>query len=187
MPNPTNRAHVEATRTVYQGRIFRLDVERVTLPGGHVVDMELIRHPGSVVLLAQPSPGEIVLIKQYRHALGRWIWEVPAGTLNPGENPASAAARECEEEIGLVPSTVTPLATFYPTPGFCDETMAFFTCTGLRAPAADSTVTKDEDEDIEPRTLTLDEAHAMIARGEIADMKTVTGLQMLILKRSLSP
>jgi ADP-ribose pyrophosphatase len=177
--NPTNDARVEQTRTIYEGRIFRLEVERVALPGGHVVDMELIRHPGSVVLLPQPSAGEIVLIKQYRHAIRRWIWEVPAGTLKPGEDPEAAAIRECEEEIGLVPATVTRLATFYPTPGFCDETMAFFSCTGLHAPAADSTVTKDEDEDIEPRTFSLDEANAMLARGEIVDMKTAVGLQML--------
>lgn len=179
MTNPTNDARVEQTRTIYQGRVFRLDVERVTLPSGHIVDMDLIRHPGSVVLLPQPSPGEIVLVKQYRHAIHRWIWEVPAGTLKPGEDTEAAAIRECEEEIGLFPTSVTRLATFYPTPGFCDETMAFFSCTGLQAPAADSTVRKDEDEDIEARTFSLDEANAMLARGEIVDMKTAVGLQML--------
>lgn len=178
MTKPTD-ARVLDTRTVHQGRIFRLEIERVTLPGGHVVDMEIVRHPGSVVLLPQPTPGEIVLIRQYRHTIRQWIWEVPAGTLKPGEDPAAAAARECEEEIGLVPATVTRLAVFYPTPGFCDETMAFYACTELGPPAADSTVRKDEDEEIEPKTFSLDEARAMLARGEIVDMKTAVGLQML--------
>ena len=183
MPNPANDARVEATRTIHQGRIFRLEIERVTLPGGHVVDMELIRHPGSVVMVPQPSPAEIVLISQYRHAIRRWIWEVPAGTLKPNEDPEAAAVRECEEEIGQVPSTVTHLATFYPTPGFCDETMAFYACTDLRPAAPDSTVVKDADEEIEPRTFTLDEALAMLARGDIVDMKTAIALQMLAARR----
>lgn len=179
MANETNEARVESTRTVYEGRIFRFTVERVRLPSGHVVEMELVHHPGSVVLLPQPAPGQIVLIRQYRHAIKRWIWEVPAGTLKPGEAPEAAAARECEEEIGLVPGTITYVSTFYPTPGFCDETMAFFRCTDLRPPAPDSAVKQDEDENIEPRTFSLDEAGAMVEQGEIVDMKTALGLQML--------
>jgi ADP-ribose pyrophosphatase len=175
----TNEARVESTRTMYEGRIFRLTVERVTLPSGHRVEMELVHHPGSVVLLPQPAAGQIVLVRQYRHAIKRWIWEVPAGTLKPGEEPAAAAARECEEEIGLVPRSVTYLSTLYPTPGFCDETMAFFRCTDLQAPALDSLVKQDEDENIEPKTFSLDEARAMVERGEIVDMKTVVGLGML--------
>lgn len=182
MTQETNEARVEATRTVHQGRIFRLDIDRVRLPGGHVVEMELVHHPGSVVLLPQPSPGEILLVRQYRHAVRRWMWEAPAGTLKPGEDPVAAATRECEEETGVVPATVTYLATFYPTPGFCDETMAFFRCTGLHAPAPDSTVRKDEDEELEPQTFSLDEALRMLARGEIVDMKTALGLQMLRLQ-----
>jgi ADP-ribose pyrophosphatase len=177
--NETNSAQVESVRTVHAGRIFSFTIERVKLPSGHVVEMELVHHPGSVVLLPQPAPGRIVLIRQYRHAIKRWIWEVPAGTLKPGEDAIVAAARECEEEIGLVPGTITYLATFYPTPGFCDETMAFFRCTDLHPPAPDSMVKQDEDENIEPRTFTLDEARALLARGEIVDMKTALGLQML--------
>ncbi len=174
-----NEATVEETRIIYQGRIFRFTIERVKLPSGHVVEMELVHHPGSVVLLPQPAPGQIVLIRQYRHAIKRWIWEVPAGTLEPGEEATAAAARECEEEIGLVPGTVTYLSTFYPTPGFCDETMAFFRCTDLHAPSPHSAVKQDEDESIEPKTFSLDEARAMLARGDIVDMKTALGLQML--------
>ena len=72
---------------MHQGRIFRLEVDRVTLPSGHTVDMEIVRHPGSVVLLPMPSPGQIILIRQYRYSVDRWIWELPAGSLKPGEDP----------------------------------------------------------------------------------------------------
>jgi ADP-ribose pyrophosphatase len=166
-------------RVVHEGRIIRVEIDRVTLPTGHTVDMEVVRHPGSVVLLPVPAPGQIVLIRQYRYVIDRWIWELPAGTLKPGEDPVAAAARECEEEIGLVPARVEPLRTYYPTPGFCDEAMTYYRCLDLRPPAPGSTVRKDEDEEIEPRTFTLDEARALAASGEIVDMKTALGLTLV--------
>lgn len=164
---------------VHRGRILRLEIDRVTLPGGHTIDMELVRHPGSVVLLPVPEPGSIILIRQYRYAIDRWIWELPAGTLKPGEDPVAAAARECEEEIGLAPGRVTRLGGYYPTPGFCDEEMTYCRCEDLRPPAPDSTVRKDEDEDIEPRTFTVAEARALVASGEIVDLKTLAGLTLV--------
>jgi ADP-ribose pyrophosphatase len=141
--------------------------------------MEIVRHPGSVVLLPLPSPNEIILIRQYRYSIDQWIWELPAGSLKHGEDPAEAAARECEEEIGLYPARVERLQSFYPTPGFCDEEMIFYRCSELRPPAPDSTAAKDDDEDLEPRTFTLDEARDLVARGEIVDLKTVVGLTLL--------
>jgi len=169
----------ESRKVVYQGRIFSLEVDRVRLPSGHTVDMEIVRHPGSVVLLPMPSPTEVILIRQYRYSIDRWIWELPAGSLKPQENPDEAAARECEEEIGLVPGKVERLRGFFPTPGFCDEEMIFYRCSDLRAPAADSPVRKDEDEDLEPRTCTIADARAMIEAGEIVDLKTVVGLTLI--------
>ena len=166
-------------REVYRGRIFTLEVDRVTLPTGHTVTLEMVRHPGSVVLLPIPAPGQIILIRQYRYALDRWIWELPAGSLKPGEDPARAAARECEEEIGLVPHRVERLRGYYPTPGFCDEEMIYFRCEELEPPAPDSLARKDEDEEIEPRTFTVAEARALVANGEIVDLKTVAGLTLL--------
>ena len=166
-------------REVYRGRIFRLEVDRVTLPTGHTVTLEVVRHPGSVVLLPIPEPDTVILIRQYRYTLDRWIWELPAGSLKPGEDPALAAARECEEEIGLVPKRVERMRAFYPTPGFCDEEMIYFRCAELGPPAPDSTVRKDEDEEIEPRTFTVAEARALVAGGEIVDLKTVAGLTRL--------
>lgn len=169
----------ERRTVVYQGRIIRLEVDRVHLPSGHTVDMEIVRHPGSVVLLPIADDGRIVLIRQYRYCIDRWIWELPAGSLKPGENPDEAARRECEEEIGLVPDRVERLRGFYPTPGFCDEEMIFYRCSALRAPDPDSTARKDDDEDLEPRTMAIDEAWALVRSGEVVDMKTVVGLTLL--------
>ena len=172
-------AELLARTTIYKGRIFHLEVDVVKLPTGHTVDMEIVRHPGSVVLLPIPEPGKIILIRQYRYTIDRWIWELPAGSLKAGEDPDKAAARECEEEIGLAPATVTRLRAYYPTPGFCDEEMIYYRCEDLRQPAADSTAKKDDDEEIEPRTFTLAEARALVASGEIVDLKTLAGLTLL--------
>jgi ADP-ribose pyrophosphatase len=166
-------------REVYRGRIFRLEVDRVTLPTGYTVNLEIVRHPGSVVMIPIPEPGKVILIRQYRYTLDRWIWELPAGSLKPGEDPAVAAARECEEEIGLVPMRVERLRGFYPTPGFCDEEMIYFRCEELRPPAPDSSARKDEDEVIEPRTFSVAEARALVATGEIVDLKTAAGLALI--------
>jgi ADP-ribose pyrophosphatase len=173
------RATLKDRRTIYQGRIFKLDVDRAELPSGHTLDMEIVRHPGSVVLLPMPSPNEIILIRQYRYTIDKWIWELPAGSLKPDEDPATAAARECEEEIGLFPARVERLRAFYPTPGFCDEEMIFFRCSELRPPAPDSTARKDEDEDLEPRTMTVDDARGLVKSGEIIDLKTAVGITLL--------
>jgi ADP-ribose pyrophosphatase len=107
------------------------------------------------------------------------IWELPAGSLKPHEDPDAAAARECEEEIGLAPGKVTRLRGYYPTPGFCDEIMTYYRCEDLRTPPPDSTAKADDDEDIEPRTFTIEEARALVTSGEIVDLKTLAGLSLL--------
>jgi ADP-ribose pyrophosphatase len=172
-------AELLARTTVHKGRILELDIDVVKLPTGHTVDMEVVRHPGSVVLIPIPEPGTIILIRQYRYTIDRWIWELPAGSLKPQEDPDAAAVRECEEEIGLVPHRVTRLRGYYPTPGFCDEIMTYYRCEDLRPPAADSTAQPDEDEEIEPRPFTMDEARELIRTGEIVDLKTLAGLSLI--------
>jgi ADP-ribose pyrophosphatase len=172
-------AELLARTTVHTGRIIQVEIDVVKLPSGHTVDMEIVRHPGSVVLIPIPAPGSIILIRQYRYTIDRWIWELPAGSLKRNEDPDRAAARECEEEIGLVPGKLTRLGSYYPTPGFCDEEMIFYRCEDLRPPAPDSTARKDEDEEIEPRTFTVPEARALVTSGEIVDLKTLAGLSLL--------
>jgi len=163
-------------RQVWRGRIFGVDADVVRLPGGHEVRMEVVRHRGSVVLLPMPDASHVVLVRQYRYAIDRWIWELPAGSLEEGEAPREGAVRECEEEVGLVPSVVEEIGTFYPTPGFCDEFMVFYRLTGLEPPAPGRTTARDADEDLRVATFTLDELDAMVARGDICDAKTVLGL-----------
>lgn len=170
-------ARVLRTRTIYTGRIISVEIERVQLPHGPEVDIELVRHQGSVVILPMPRPTELILVRQYRHAVGRYLWELPAGSLAKGEDPLEGARRECHEEIGLVPGRIEQVAALYPTPGFCTEQMFFFRCTDLQTP---STVAhQDEDESLEPRTFTLDEIRAMLRSGEVADMKTAVGLTLV--------
>ena len=164
-------------RKVFEGRIFTVQVETITLPTGGRFDAEIVRHPGSVVLVPVTDEGRIILVRQYRHAIGRWVWELPAGSLKPGEDPLKAAARECQEETGLIPSALEKLGSLFPTPGYCDEVMHYYRLTGLRSPAdGDAAAEPDEDEDIEAKAFTIDEMRAMIAAGDIIDMKTVAAI-----------
>lgn len=166
-----------SSRTIYEGRIFTVTLDRVRLPHGVDHEMEIVRHPGSVVMLPLPGPGELILVRQYRYAVGRELWELPAGSLKPGEDPLAAARRECHEEVGLVPGTLELLTTLWPTPGFCTEQMHFFKCTELFVPAAPAE--QDEDEHVVAQTFTFDDVRRLIAEGEIADMKTVVGANLL--------
>ncbi len=167
-------------RQVYEGRIFTVQIESIDLPKGGQLQAEIIRHPGSVVIIPIAESGDIVLVRQYRPAIGRWAWELPAGSLKPGENVEKAAIRECHEEIGLLPSRVARLGAFFPTPGYCDEEMNFYRADGLREARDDDEAARpDEDEDIEAKPFSRDEIERMIAAGEIIDLKTVAGMALL--------
>ncbi len=166
-----------STERLFEGRVFSVDRDRVRMPNGREVTIDIVRHSKSVVLLPIPEPQHVILIRQYRYAVNKYLWELPAGSVDPGETPEQAARRECHEEIGQVPDTIVRLAALLPTPGYCDEEMLFFRVSGLSVPEEAAAV--DEDEDIEPRTFTLAEAREMIRRGEIVDMKTVVGLGLL--------
>jgi 8-oxo-dGTP pyrophosphatase MutT (NUDIX family) len=167
-------------RKIYQGRVFSVQVETIVTRKGGDMQVEIVRHPGSVVIVPVTDAGEILLVRQYRHAIGRWAWELPAGSLKPGEDVERAAGRECQEEIGLIPARLERLGAFFPTPGYCDEEMNVFKATGLRAPGAgDEAAMQDEDEDIETGSFSRDALRAMIASGEIVDLKTVAGLALL--------
>ena len=173
------RAVPHQVRKVFEGRVFSVVVESITTRKGGKMEVEIVRHPGSVVLIPINEAGEIILVKQYRHSIGRDAWELPAGTLKPNEEPEKAAGRECHEEIGLVPSKLEMLGAFFPTPGYCDEEMNFFRATGLREPRADEKAEQDEDEDIEKQAFSVERIKAMIRGGEIVDLKTVAGLALL--------
>lgn len=164
---------------VFKGRVFAVEVERRRFPNGQEHEVAIVRHNPSVVLIPIQDDGRVILIRQYRASIDRVIWEIPAGRVDDGEEPDAAAARECEEEIGLVPGTIERIRGLYPTPGFCDEELIFYRVSDLRPPPPDSSHKPDEDEDIESMAVTLDEARAMVDRGEIIDLKTAYGLLLV--------
>ena len=167
-------------RKVFEGRVFTVQVETISLPKGGELNVEIVRHPGSVVLIPVTDAGEIVLVRQYRHAIARSAWELPAGSLKPDEDPRAAAIRECHEEIGLIPGEVSKVGAFFPTPGYCDEEMNFYRASRLREPGdGDAAAQPDEDEDIETKAFSPEAIRKMIASGEIIDLKTVAGLTLL--------
>ena len=159
--------------------MFSVEVGRRRFPSGTEHDVEIVRHAKSVVLIPVEADGRVVIVKQYRAPLDREMWEFPAGRLKEGESPEDAARRECEEEIGRMPHRIERLSGLYPAPGFCDEELIFFRVSDLRAPAPDSPHKPDEDEDITTRTVAVAEARAMLARGEIVDLKTAYALTLI--------
>src|SRR4051812_17129018 len=147
---------------VYKGRVFSVEVENKRFPNGQTHEVAIVRHGPSVVLIPVQDDGRVVLIRQYRPSVDRELWELPAGSVDDGESPEAAAARECEEEIGLAPGRVERLRALYPTPGFCDEELVFFRVSHLRSPAKDSPHKPDQDEDIQAVPFTIEAARAMV-------------------------
>jgi ADP-ribose pyrophosphatase len=165
-------------KNIYQGRVVNLNLETVRLPNGATVELEIIHHPGAAAIVPMKDEETVLLIRQYRHAAGGYILEIPAGTLRPGEDPGACAARELEEEIGFRPSALEPLATFFTTPGFTDEVIHIYKATGL-TPGKQNL---DHDEVLEVVELPLREAIGRIGDGTIRDGKTIVGLQVAFLR-----
>jgi 8-oxo-dGTP pyrophosphatase MutT (NUDIX family) len=175
MTTPTSRTL--SSETLFTGRVFSVARERVRLPHGTEATLDIVRHPGSVVLLPMPDDETIILVRQYRHAVGRHVWEVPAGTIGPGEDAVDAARRECHEEVGLWPEDVTKLASLYPSPGYTDEVMHYYLLRQLRT--ADDESARDDDEHLDVQHVPVGDVAAWVADGRIVDMKTVVGIQLL--------
>jgi ADP-ribose pyrophosphatase len=174
------RARVLKHERVYSGRVIDLDVDEVEEPGGIRGRREIVRQRGSVAALPVHDDGRVTLVRQYRYAVDALVWELPAGRRDDGEAPEVGARRELEEEVGLKPRFLEPLATFWTTPGFCDEVMHLFRATGLEPVPA----RPEADENIEARAFTLAEVEAMIHRGEVREGKTLVALLMELRRRS---
>ena len=158
-----------STATVHQGRVFRLDTETVDLKPGITIDLDIIRHPGAAAMLPVTEDGNIRMLHQYRHAAGCRMWEIPAGTLEPGEKPESCAHRELREEIGYDAQRLDKLGELMPVPGYSDERLFVYLATGLvRSP-----LSPDADELLEVRDQPFEQVLSMIDSGEIFDAKTV--------------
>jgi ADP-ribose pyrophosphatase len=166
------KARLLERRRVYDGKVVAVDVDEIEEPGGVRAVREVLRHPGSVAVLAVHHDGRLVLVRQYRYPVDDDVWELPAGRLDPGEAPEEAARRELVEEVGLEADALERICVFYTTPGFCDEVMYLFRATGLTS----VTARPEEDERIEPREVTLEEARAMIDRGELREGKTLVAV-----------
>ena len=178
---PDTPPRVLEARTTYKGRIFDAVVEQVQMPGRErPFEAELVRHARSVGIAAMPTDDSLILVRQYRHAVNGWMWELPAGSVDPGEDVERAARRECHEELGLIAETVERLGELVPLPGYCSERMTFFRISELREPRpGDPEARQDEDEDIEAATFTLADVRRMLRSGEIQDMKTAAVLMLL--------
>ena len=165
------------SRRVYTGRVINLDVDTVRFPNGSTGELEMMRHPGAsavVPFLSDPTgeDPQVLLIRQYRYAAQQFLYEIPAGRLDPGESPEACARRELREETGCTAQRVERLTTMYTTPGFTDERIHLFMAVGLTR-GDDS---READEFIEVETMPLSNALSLVERGEIQDGKTALGL-----------
>ena len=166
------------TRNIYTGKVITLNVDTVQLPNGVTVDLETIRHPGAAAVVPVKDDGTVVLIRQFRHAAGGFIYEIPAGKLAPGEDPLHCAARELEEEVGYRASTFELLSSIFTAPGFADEVIHVYKATGLTKGRQHL----DRDEVLDVVEMPLSEAITKIEDGIIRDGKTIVGLQAVYIK-----
>jgi len=159
------------TREIYPGRTIHVAVDKVRLPNGKVMDLELVHHQGAVAVV--PVIGEdVLMVRQYRYATGGWLLEIPAGKLEKGEKPEACAVRETEEETGFRPSELEPLGWIWTTPGFADEKIWLYLATGLQPTRQEL----GDDEVLSVERMTLADAVEKAVRGEIHDSKSVCAL-----------
>jgi len=158
----------------YEGRVVNLRVDDLRFPDGAEHRIEVVEHVASMGIVATPAPGEIVLVRQYRHPAGSQVWEIPAGTAEPGEDPIEGARRELLEETGYRAGSIAPIVSLWTTPGFCSEVMHLFHADALVA----GEPRFDEDERIEVGTFTFEAAWRLVAGG-VVDAKTLLALLWL--------
>lgn len=159
-----------SSKMIYRGHIINLRLDEVELPDGKLAKREIIEHPGAAAIVPLDSDGVVRFVRQYRDAVGEQLLEIPAGKLKPGEAPEACALRELEEELGLTAKKLTHMATFYSTPGFCDETMHMFLAEEL-VPGEKS---QEPEEFIQPETRPLEPVDDL-AR-ELSDAKSLVGV-----------
>ena len=162
------------TKNIYKGRIVNLNLETVTLPNGATVELEIIHHPGAAAVVPMKDDRTVVLIRQYRHAVGRTIYEIPAGTCEPKEPMLACAKRELAEEAGYAARYWRKVCHFYPAPGISTEWMTLFVATGLTP--LKKPVAMDEDEQITVRRTSMPKVLRMVRKNEIIDVKSMIGI-----------
>ena len=163
------------TKHIFAGKVITVNIETVTLPNGVTVDLEMVRHPGAAAVVPLKDNDRVVLIKQFRHAAGGFIYEIPAGKLHPGEDPLDCAARELEEEVGYIAGRLEHLSSIFTAPGFTDEVIHIYKATAMSTGRQQL----DRDEVLEILEIPMEEAMQMIEGGKIRDSKTIVGLQLV--------
>ncbi|RQX01187.1 NUDIX domain-containing protein [Micromonospora arida] len=178
MSNGEHRYEVRSREERYRGRIFDVVTEEVTMPGGGTGLRDLVRHVGAVAVVALDDAGQVVLIRQYRHPVGRHLWELPAGLMDvSGEELPVAALRELAEEADLTAGRVDVLVDLHSSPGFTNEIVRVFLARDLAdVPADERHERHDEEADLQVVRIDLDEAVAMVLAGEITNASAVAGL-----------
>ncbi|MCI0184111.1 NUDIX hydrolase [Sulfoacidibacillus ferrooxidans] len=161
-----------ATKEIFRGKMISLRVDTVTLPNGKTTTREVVEHPGAVAIVALPTSDEVLLVHQFRYATGQVSIELPAGKLEPNEQPDQAAIRELQEETGYHTSTIAPVMQFFSTPGFSDERMYLYVAKDLTSGEQQL----DEDEFVSCTRANKMKVKEMIAQGDITDAKTLVGL-----------
>ena len=159
-------------RNVFKGRVLTLNLEQVRLPNGRVAELEIAHHPGGAAVVAVDADGRVCLLRQFRHAAGGWLDELPAGKLDGGEPPLACAQRELVEEAGVSAARWDKLGEFYSSPGVLTEVIHLFLARDLAAAEA----RPEEHEVFEASWIPLDEAVALAATGRLQDAKTLVGL-----------
>jgi ADP-ribose pyrophosphatase len=168
----SSKARVLSSKVLFKGRVFTLKSDRVSEPSGIVTTREIIEHPGSVVVLPVLADGSIVLISQYRHAAGQYLWELVAGHKEPHESPLTGAHRELLEETGYTAKRMRKVLEIFPSPGLLGERMDIFLAEGLTKGRA----RPEDDEKITAKIVTLAEAERWMKSGKIRDSKTIAGI-----------
>ena len=168
----SRKTKVVKSDTIFQGRVFTLKRDQVIEPSGVMATREIIAHPGSVVVLPVLGDGRLVLIRQYRHAAGQYLWELVAGHKEPGESAATGVHRELAEETGYRAKRIRKMLEVYPSPGLLGERMDIFLAEGLTKGKPNP----EDDEKITQKAVTLNEAERWIKSGKIRDSKSVAGI-----------
>lgn len=174
----SEQPRVVETREIFKGRVFTVRTDTVEIDG-RAQRLDIVEHPGSYAIAALPAADRVVLIRQYRHAAGQALWEIPAGTAEKDEGCEDGALRELREETGYTADSLELLCAVYPTPGYDTERVHIYAARGLHAGPQQL----EEDERIDVRDVTFEEAWAMQASGQIVDMKTVLALLWLAPRR----
>src|SRR5687767_15899270 len=169
----SNRPQILSSKEIFRGRVFHVAVDEIQ-EGDTIYQREVVHHPGSAVIIPVFPDGTLALVRQYRHPAVRYLLEAPAGTLKRGEIPEEGAARELEEELGVVAGRMDKLSEFFVSPGFCEEKMWVYLATEL----VQGPQRLEEDEVLEVVRLPISEALEMITSGEIQDAKTIIGLML---------